>query len=310
MTAKLSPKPRIIVVVGPTSSGKSALAVALAKKFNGEVISADSRQIYKGMNLGTGKVTKFEMKGVPHHLLDIVSPKRTFSAGQYRRRAAAVIRSILRKRKLPILAGGTGFYIDALLERAALPEVKPNPVLRRELSARTTEALFRELQKRDPRRAAIIDRANRPRLIRALEIVLTTKRPVPTPLSPAELAERSPYDALVIGINPGKEVLHRKISKRFAIRLRRGMVQEVRRLHEVHGISWQRLDDLGLDYRYVSRYLRGMITKEEMRAEIEKENFRYAKRQMTWFKRDPSIHWIKYPKDAFALAVEFLAQEK
>jgi len=282
--------PFLIAIVGPTASGKTALSIELAKRFNGEVISADSRQVYRSMDIGTGKVTKREMRGVPHHLLDVASPQRTFTAAHYERLGRSAIKKILARGKLPIVVGGTGLYLDTLLYGYVLPNVKPDAKLRRKLEKRPAEDLFAELKKRDSRRARNIDRHNKRRLVRALEIVLLTKRPVPS--RKETLSHKGEYDVFKIGLNIPPEKLKKNISARLLKRLQRGMIKEVERLHE-DGLSWKRLDGFGLEYRLVSRYLRGMITKQAMIDAIKKESWLYAKRQMTWFKRDEKIHWIK-----------------
>ncbi len=288
----------VIVIVGPTASGKTALSIKIARRFDAEIISADSRQVYRGMDIGTGKITKREMRGVPHHMLDVASALRTFSAAAYQKKGKKIIKSILAKGKLPIVVGGTGFYIDALVYDYALPSVKPNKALRRRLEKQSTEKLFDELTKRDPRRAKTIDRRNRRRLVRALEIVLSTKKPVPS--REQSLTRKSPYDVLKIGLMPSAAVLKKNIAARLKARLRQGMIKEVERLHK-NGVSWHRLDNFGLEYRYVSRYLRGMITRTEMVAAIEKESWQYARRQMTWFRRDPWVHWVKTQQSALTL---------
>src|SRR3989344_1677449 len=188
-------KPKIIVILGQTASGKSELAVKLAKKINGEIISADSRQVYKGLNIGSGKITKKEMRGIRHHLLDVTNPKRTFTVSQYQKLAKKAIQKILNKGKTPIICGGTGLYIDALIYDYYLPEVAPQLKLRKKLEKLSTEELFKKLQKLDFHRAKNIDKNNRRRLIRALEIVLITGKTVP------KLKEReSGFDVLKIGI--------------------------------------------------------------------------------------------------------------
>src|SRR3989344_4893017 len=163
---------KILVIVGPTASGKSSLAVRLANKFNGEIISADSRQVYRGLNIGTGKITGQEMRGIAHYLLDVANPRSQFSAAQYKVLADKFIRYIVQKDKLPIVVGGTGFYIDALTGTALFPDVPPNKLLRSKLNKFNKEKLFFMLKKKDPRRASTIDRDNKVRLIRALEIVV------------------------------------------------------------------------------------------------------------------------------------------
>ncbi len=308
--------------MGPTASGKSDLAVKIAlrlgsrlrvttagqaeraeKKYGikgAEIISADSRQVYRGLNIGSGKITKKEMRGVPHYLLDVASPKRTFTAAQYQKLGRAAIKKILSKGKTPVIAGGTGFYIDSLVYGYDLPKIKPNPALRRKLERKTEQELFIELKKLDPVRAEGIDRHNKRRLTRALEIIHATKKPVPGLLLRQARDRRSPYDLLKIGIKLPPEKLRERINKRLAERLDAGLVKEAERLHR-NGVSWKKLDDLGLEYRYVSRYLRGLISREEMFETLKKESWKYAKRQMTWWRRDQEIRWVKNPAEALRL---------
>ncbi|MDO8435933.1 MAG: tRNA (adenosine(37)-N6)-dimethylallyltransferase MiaA [bacterium] len=295
---------KLITILGPTSSGKSDLAVKLARKFQGEIISADSRQVYKGMDIGTGKITKKEMQGIPHYLLDVASPKRRFSVARYRKIALKAIDKILKNRRLPIICGGTGFYIQAVIDGIIIPEVKPDWKLREALEIESAEKLYQKLKKLDPNRAGIIDKKNKRRLIRALEIVLKTKKPVPVfktnPL---------PYPILIIGIKKSNEKLKKLIKKRLLKRLGQGMVQEIKRLHR-EGISWKRLDEFGLEYRWIARFLQKKINEQEMVERLQKESEHYAKRQMTWFKRDNRVHWIKNYKEAEKLVKEFLIESR
>ena len=300
-------RPKLIVVLGPTASGKSDLAIKLAKKFNGEIISADSRQVYKGMDIGTGKITKKEMQGIPHHLLDVASPKGQFTIVQYRERATKAINEIYKKDKIPIICGGTGFYIQAVVEGLIIPRVKPDLQLRKELEKQTTENLFKRLKKLDPCRAKNIDSKNKRRLIRALEIVIKTGKPVP------ELKAESSFDVLMIGIkkspNELEELIRKRLLKRLKPRNKRGkhgMIEEVKKLRG-SGISWKRLDDFGLEYRYIAKYLQEKITKQEMIEKIQKESEHYAKRQMTWFKRNKRIHWVSNYREAEKLVFEFFS---
>ncbi len=283
-------KPTVIAIVGPTASGKTAFSIELARHFNGEIISADSRQVYRGMDIGTGKATRREMRGIPHYLLDVASPRRTFTASHFQRRGKKAIRAIVAKNKLPIVVGGTGLYLDALLYGYALPNVRPDMKLRKKLEKQTAPELLRELKKLDPRRAGNIDPHNKRRLVRALEIIYTTKKSVPS--REEALSHASEYNLIKIGISPSREQLKQAIAKRLSKRLRQDMIKEVENLHR-SGLSWKRLDGFGLEYRFISRYLQKLITKNEMVVAIKKESWLYAKRQMTWFKRDDSIHWIK-----------------
>jgi len=290
---------KIIVVLGPTASGKSDLAVELAIKHNGEIVSADSRQVYKGLDIGSGKISEKEMRGIPHHLLDVASPRRIFTASDYGQLSKKAIDDILRRGKLPIVCGGTGFYIDALLYDDAIAPIPPNPKIRKTIEKLSTEKLAAKLSDIDPDRFASIDRKNRVRLIRALEIVMASGKPVPKP------KRRARYDTLKIGISYPMEKLDERIEVRLDKRLQSGMVDEVKRLYK-NGLSWKRLFDLGLEYRYISLYLRGQLSCEEMRQELLKAIRQYARRQMTWFKKDQTIKWIKDKSEADRLLEEFL----
>ena len=278
-------KNKVIAIVGPTSSGKSALAIRLAKKFGGEVISADSRQVYKGLNIGTGKITKKEMWGIRHHMIDVVSPKKQFSVAEYRKIAEEKMKEIHGRGKIPIVTGGTGLYIDSLVNGIVIPEVPPNLILRKKLEKKNTSELFAMLKKIDPRRAKIIDRNNHRRLIRAIEIsrelgkVPSFKLRVPN------------HKTLKIGPSLSDKELRSKIHIRLFARISRGMIGEARKLHE-KGLSWKRMDGLGLEYRYLAKYLKKEISKKEMFEKLETEIWRYAKRQMTWWKRDKNIRWF------------------
>ena len=196
-------KNKIIVVIGPTASGKSTFGVRLAKKLNGEIVSADSRQVYKGLNLASGKITASEMAGIPHHCLDLVSPKRTFSALDYKKFAQKSIKSILERGKTPIIVGGTGFYIDAALGRVSIHEVPPNPRLRKKLEGLTVEALFKMLKKLDPGRAKKIEPQNKRRLIRAIEIVKNSNKKEKSNMPIYRYIDDK--GILWLGLNPGKE---------------------------------------------------------------------------------------------------------
>ena len=279
-------KPKILVIVGPTASGKTSLSIELAKKFNGEVISADSRQVYRGMDIGTAKVTEEEMDGVPHHLLDVADPKEVYNASDFKRDASVAIADILARGKLPIVCGGTFFYIDALLETVSLPEVEPDHELRAELEEKSAAELLTILEALDPIRASNIEKDNKRRLVRAIEIAKTLGH------IPPQREKDSPYDALKIGIQVDMsthgEIIRDRLEQRFAA----GMVDEVRRLLE-DGITHDRLDNFGLEYRYISRYLQGELDYDAMVQELSVKSRQFAKRQMTWLKRDNEIKWFE-----------------
>ncbi len=278
-------KPKIIVICGPTASGKSDLAVDIAKKIGGEVISADSRQVYKRLDIGTGKITKKEMKGIPHYLLDVVGPKKKFSVSDFQKHGEKAIQKILNKNKTPIICGGTGFYIDALVSGNVFPEVPPNSKLRKSLEKKSAASLFKELLKFDSKRAQTIDQNNKVRLIRAIEIVKALGK-VP------EIKTESKYEVLKIGVCFRKEIIQKRIHDRLVKRIKMGMLREAEKLH-ANSVSWKRMDELGLEYRYLALYLQKKITKEEMITKLNTKIWHYAKRQMTWFKRDKNIKWFK-----------------
>lgn len=285
-------KQRLLVILGPTASGKSDLAVVLAKKYNGEIVSADSRQVYKGLDIGTGKITKREMRGVPHHLLDVASVRRQFSVARFKKLAEKTIADIGRRGKLPILCGGTGFYIQAIVDDLVLPQTKANKALREKLERQSPKQLFALLKKHDPRRAKTIDPKNKRRLIRALEIADELGK------SPKLSQKIGRHDVLHIGISLPDSLLREKIHARLIKRLRSGMVAEVRRLKEKNGVSWKRFDDLGLEYRFIAQFLKGELTKQDMTEKLETAIWHYAKRQKTWFKRDKRIEWFDPSKTA------------
>lgn len=292
----MSNKPKILVILGPTASGKSALAVRLAKKLNGEIISADSRQIYKHLNIGTGKITLPEMSGIPHHLLSVFSPRRAMTAVDFQKRARRAIAGIIRRGKLPIIAGGTGFYIDTLLNTNPLPQVKANAHLRASLSKKTPAELFRLLKKLDPVRARAIDRHNPHRLIRALEIIKSTDRPVPPLAPPAD--GQTAYAALKIGLSPSPAKLKKLIAARTRQMLRRGLIKEVKNLHSQQKLSWKKIAGFGLIYRETAFFLQNRISKPELINLINLHTRQYAKRQLTWWRRQPDIYWLKSYKQA------------
>lgn len=278
-------KRKMLVIVGPTASGKSDLAVRLAKKWNGEVVSADSRQVYRSLDIGTGKITKQEMRGVPHHLIDVASPTKTFTVAQYKKLADKSIGRIWSRGKLPIVCGGTGFYVRAVIDNLIIPEVPPNKKLREYLDKKPVSELFAMLKKLDPRRAGEIDSKNPRRLIRAIEIAKHLGK-VPA----LTIRQRKDCDILEIGIAINNDELKTRIKKRLFSRIKHGMIDEAKRLYK-QGLSLRRMNDLGLEYRYLAKYLNGEISKKEMVIKLEKEIWQYAKRQRTWFKKDKRIRW-------------------
>ncbi len=283
-------KPKIICIVGPTATGKTSVAISLAQDFGGEVVSADSRQVYRGLDLGSGKVTESEMRGIPHHLLSIADPQEVYTADTWHKDATRHIESILSRHKLPIICGGTGLYFDLLLGTQTTSEVPRNETLRKKLEEKSIEALRLELQKKDPRRYSTIDTHNKVRLIRALEIVETLGE------VPASIATENPYDVYIVYLDLPTAELEQNIQTRLLERIDLGMIKEVEGLL-ADGVSRERLHDLGLEYRYTALYLDGIYTREEYIRTLSTKILQYAKRQRTWWKRYGHLH--TYRKDQY-----------
>jgi tRNA dimethylallyltransferase len=283
-------KTEIVIILGPTAVGKSDFAVEYAIKNNGEIISADSRQVYKKLDIGTGKITKEEMKGIPHYLLDIVDAKEQFNVDKWKTLAEKAIVDISNRGKLPIICGGTGFYIDALVNDISYPDIPHNEKLREELKDKDKKEKLNILEKLDKdyvNRLNNSEKNNKQRLIRAIEIVQSKGKMQEI----IHKKDNDKYDVTWIGLNCDIEILKERIHNRLIKRIEKGMIEEVEDLYK-QGLSWNRMEELGLEYRYISRYLRGMITKEEMIKQLELEINHYAKRQMVWFKRNKKIEWV------------------
>ena len=283
---------KLIAIVGLTASGKSALAVKLAKKFNGEIISADSRQVYKGLDIGTAKITRKDMQGIPHHLLSVVSPKGSYSVVSYQKAAQRAILAILKRNHTPILVGGSPQYIYAVVDDWIMPKVAPNKRLRAQLEKLSVAELFLRLQKLDPARAKTVEQKNKRRLIRALEIIHKTGKPVPV------LKKNAPsYPVLLLGVERTKEEIKKRIRKRFLLMLKGGFLREIKRLRK-EGLSFKKIESFGLEYKEGAQYLQGKISKEEMIARAIKATEDFARRQMVWFKKDQRICWVKNQREA------------
>ncbi len=297
----MSSLPKIVAVVGTNASGKSALGVELARRFGGEIISADSRQVFHGLDLGSGKVTAQEMQGVPHHLLDVCDPGTFFTMADFQRLAYRAIDDVLARGRVPVLAGGTGLYVDAVCDGYVLSNIEPDLSYRRELERLPTPQLCAMLQAAAPGNA--IDPQNRNRVMRALEKLESgdTKEP----------SREAKYRALKLGVSWDRETLKKRIDERLERRMNEGMVDEVRTLIK-NGASREFLMKLGLEYRFLTRYLDGEFDSErEMTEALSAAIKKFAKRQMTWFRRDPDIHWLDMTGDAYeqacALIEGFLA---
>ncbi len=279
-------KPKVIVILGQTATGKTDAAIRLAEDFYGEIISADSRQIYKGMDLGTGKVTQEEMRGIPHHLIDIKNPDENYSVEEFQKDAFKAIEKILAQGKTPIICGGTGYYIQAIVDNLVFQTVPKNQKLREELETKSVDELQEILSKIPQEVGVKTDTENKRRLIRAIELGTHFGK-----LSCLQTGEQN-YDFLLIGLRLPQEVLDEKIKIRLQKRIDEGMVEEVERLHK-NGLSWQKLESFGLEYKYIALYLQKEIqTLEELTTILATKIRQYAKRQMTWFQRDTHIKWF------------------
>ncbi len=271
----MTQKIKIICVIGPTASGKSARAVEIAKELRGEIISVDSRQVYRTLDIGTEKTSVADMAGIPHHLIDIRDPLDVYTAGDFVRDASSLITDITARGKVPILAGGTHFYFDALLN--GLPESKPNAELREELEVKTTEELFSLLQITDPERTSRIDPYNQRRLVRALEIAAEHGQ------VPQRESSRSPYDVTWVVVDHPKEELQQRINTRLEQALERGLIEEVTNVREAVGD--RRLHELGLEYRVIGEYLCGERTQESLLPALSAKLWQLARSQKKWIKR-------------------------
>ncbi len=294
----------LLVILGPTASGKTKVGVKVAQALGGEIISADSRQVYKGMDIGTGKDLK-EYGAVPYHLIDIVDPGFEFSVFEFQRLFFKTFSEIQSRGHLPILVGGTGLYLDAVLRNYQMVEVPPNPALRQELSSLTNEELAERLKKLNPKLHNTTDLLDRERLLRAIEI---------SELGRNKSALSSPeIRPLIFGLKWPREILRERINLRLAERLKQGMIEEVQRLHQ-QGISWGKLESYGLEYRFLAQYLKGELTFMEMQQKLQQAIHQFAKRQMTWFRRMErmgiNIHWIDGEPDPAQTILQIIKNEE
>ncbi len=282
-----APLPPLCAVVGTTASGKSALAVDLAQRVGGEIVSADSRQVYRGLDIGTGKTTPAEQRGVRHHLLDVADVRSRFTVAEYQSLALATLDEVWDRGVLPILVGGTGLYVRAVIDNPTYPAVAPDPTLRAQLERRPLPDLVATLRRLDPVGAERIDRANPRRVVRALEVTLGTG----VPFSAQQRHGPARARALQLGVTWPAEELRQRIDERLDARLATGLVEEVLGLL-ADGVPAARLLELGLEYRFVARYLQGALAYDAMVADLKLAIRQYAKRQLTWFRRDPRVRWL------------------
>jgi tRNA dimethylallyltransferase len=309
--------PKIIVILGPTASGKTDASLRLAKKFNGEIVSADSRQIYKKMDIGTAKPKAdfglstldfgrqvYVVDGIPHHLMNIIDPGEDFSLADYKKLALSAINDVLSREKLPIIVGGTGLYIRAIVDNLDIPKVGPNKQLRRQLGKKKLPELAEMLAKMDPATAKKIDLRNPRRVLRALEVfILSGKSFARQRTKSAPL-----FNALRIGIDLPRADLFKRIDYRVDEQIKNGLVKETENLVK-QKYGWNLPSMSGIGYKQIGLYLRGEDSLDKAVAALKRDTRRYAKRQMTWFGRDKKIKWIKSYSAAEKLAKEFLKKK-
>lgn len=275
----LRKKNKVIVIYGPTSSGKTDLSISLAKKHNGEVVSADSRQVYQGLDISTGKVTPNEAQGINHHLIDIKHPNQIYSVYDWHQDALMAISDILKKNKLPIIAGGTGQYISALINNHSFPMVPPNQKLREDLGQQSLEQLLALINQNWPKASTeSIDLKNKQKVIRAIEILSKTNHLEPLTANPSH------YEFELIILLPDKCLLKEQIKQRTLARIKSGLVEEINSVHHKMNVSWERLEKIGFDQKLASLYLQNKLSYENFIEQLLTANWQYAKRQFTWAK--------------------------
>ncbi len=299
-------KPKVVVIVGPTASGKTAVSIELAKKINGEIISADSMQIYKYMDIGTAKPTLDEMQGIKHYMLDVVMPDETFNVAKYKSMAESAIEEILKKGKVPIIVGGTGLYINTLVDGIEFADVPGDEEYRNELIEKGYRegamSIYKELEKVDSESAKKIDPNNIRRVARALEIYKVTGK-TKTQLD-IESRKEVKYDYRLFGMEWDRETLYNRIDLRVDKMIEAGLIDEVRNVTEKFKISNTAVQGLG--YKEVIEFLNGNISYEEMIEKLKLETRHYAKRQLTWFRRDKRIKWIRPDENATCVIINEL----
>lgn len=284
---RLTPGLPVVVILGATATGKTALAVRLAREIDGEVVNADSRYLYRGMDIGTAKPTPAEMQGVAHHLIDIVEPTEDYSVARFLDAAYAAVEDIALSRRVPVVAGGTPQYLRAFLEGWRTPAVPPDPELRRALDAEPTEALAHRLRAVDPSSAARIGPHNRRRMIRALEVFATTGRP----MSELQGSEPPPYRFYLVGLRQPREVLYQRIDKRVRAMFAAGWLDEVRALEE-RGVGATTPSMTAHGYREALAVIHGSLTLNEAIEHTCRMVHRYVRHQETWFRKFPNVHWF------------------
>ena len=286
-------KEKVVVICGPTASGKTALSIELAKKINGEIVSSDSMQIYKEMDIGTAKTTKEEMQGIKHYMIDIISPEKRYSVADYKKEAKEAIREIIKKGKTPIVVGGTGLYVDSLIYEIEYPNIEFDEEYRKKLEIQAEkeglENLYEQAKRIDPEAIKKISQNDKKRIIRILEIYHATGYNKTE--QERKSREKEPeFDYKVYGLNMPREKLYKRIDLRVDIMIKQGLIEEVEKIYKKYSEFPTAMQGLG--YKEVVEYLKNNLTKEEMIEKIKQETRRYAKRQMTWFRKNKQKIWL------------------
>lgn len=289
MNNKTNNKIKVIAIVGPTASGKTSYSIELAKKLDGEIISADSRLVYKGFDIGTAKPSKEEQAGIPHYMIDIVEPEFDYSAGLYKEQARKLISDIHNRNKVPIIVGGTGLYIDILLKNFDLPKISPDREFRDELAKLDSRELYDKLIEKDKDAAEIINQNDRKKIIRALEIIKTTGKK----LKESRGINENEYDIQWIGRNFDRNTLYERINKRVDLMVEMGLIDETKNLLNKHGRIPNFVNTIG--YREILGFIDNKYSLEEAKELLKKNTRNYAKRQLTWFRKNEDIEWNVYP---------------
>ena len=283
-------KNKVIAIVGATASGKTSYAINLAKEIGGEIVSADSRLVYKGFDIACAKPTLEEQDGIPHYMMDIVEPEFDYSAGLYEQDAKRIVYDILSREKTPIVAGGTGLYFRVLLENFDLPKVEGDFEYRKKMGEYDKTELFEMLKKQDPISAERIEQNDKKKIIRALEVLHLTGKP----MSENQGIKDPEFDVEWIGCNFPREVLYERINRRVDLMFENGIIEETQNLIKKHGRIGNIVDSIG--YKEVLAYLDGVYTLEEAKDKLKQNSRNYAKRQLTWFRKNPNIKWTHYPE--------------
>lgn len=291
-------KPTLIVITGPTSSGKTDLSIILAKEFNGEIVSADSRQVYRGLDIGTNKITVEEMQGISHHLINVKDPSDQMTLAEYKQLADIAIDDIISRGKIPFLVGGSPLYVRSVVYNYQIPNIAPDEEYRRELEVKDLTELTGMLAGVDPVAYASVDLKNKRRVVRALEVARAGE-------SRSSQAEPR-YRALLLAPEWPREELYERIDICLDNRLSMGLIGEVRELLTSSAVTEDRLLSLGLEYRFIVRFLRGAFSESEMIQKLKYEIHDFARRQLVWFRKESQIHWIRTVEEAKSLVREFL----